>query len=106
MHSQFVAALLGLLAVPALAAGDPDAIKGLLADRCAECHAIPGYSAGTPATGLPAPSFQAIADDPAVYTEERLRAFLRKPHWPMTSFMLSPTDVDNILAYLEMLRQR
>lgn len=99
-------ALLSLLAAPALAAGDPDAVRGLLADRCADCHAIPGYSAGTPDTGLSAPAFEVMANDPAVYTEERVRAFLQKPHWPMTGFTLSPTDVDNILAYLETLRHR
>lgn len=106
MRSKLLAALLSLFAAPASAAGDPDAVKGLLADRCADCHAIPGYSAGTPDTGLPAPAFEVIANDPTVYTEERVRAFLEQPHWPMTGFMLSPTDVDNILAYLEMLRQR
>lgn len=106
MRSKLLAAFLGLLAAPALAAGDPDAVRGLLADRCADCHAVPGYSAGTPNTGLPAPSFQAMADDAAVYTEERVRAFLQEPHWPMTGFVLSPADVDNILAYLETLRHR
>jgi mono/diheme cytochrome c family protein len=106
MRAMFLSAFLCLSAAPAMAAGDPNAVKGLLADHCADCHAIPGYSAGRSAAGVAAPAFQAIADDPAVYTEERLRAFLQKPHWPMTGFVLSPSDVDNILAYLTTLRHR
>jgi hypothetical protein len=47
-----------------------------------------------------------MANDPEVYTEKRLRAFLQEPHWPMSGFILSPSDVDNILAYLTTLRQR
>jgi mono/diheme cytochrome c family protein len=106
MCAKSLSALLCLAAVPALAAGDPDAVKGLLVERCADCHAIPGYSTSTPATGLPAPAFKAMANDPALYTEERLRAFLQRPHWPMSGFILSPSDIDNILAYLTTLRQR
>lgn len=83
-------------------AGNPDAAKGLVAEHCSECHAVPGYSA----QGLPtveAPSFQAIADAPGTYTEHRLRRFLRQPHWPMEQFRLSPRDIDNIVAYLKSL---
>jgi len=106
MRATLLSASLTLMAVPGLAAGDPNAVKGLLADQCADCHAIPCYSAGTPATGLPAAAFEAMANDPTIYTEERLRTFLQKPHWPMTGFILSPSDIDNILAYLATLRHR
>jgi len=84
------------------AAGNPEAAKGLVAEHCSECHAVPGYSA----QGLPtveAPSFQAIADAPDTYTEQRLRIFLVQPHWPMGEFRLSPIDIDNIVAYLKSL---
>lgn len=88
---------------PAHAAGDPDKAKGMLVEHCADCHAIPGYSdQGLPT--LEAPPFQAIADDPKSYTEQRLRLFLRQPHWPMGQFRLSPGDIDNIVAYLAALR--
>jgi hypothetical protein len=80
--------------------------QGLLADHCSVCHAIPGYSASPPAAGLAAPAFDAIANDSAVYTEERLRVFLQKPHWPMTGMILSPSDIDNFNAYLTTLRRR
>lgn len=106
MRATFLSVCLTLVAVPGLAAGDPNAVKGLLADQCADCHAIPGYSVSTPGTGLPAPAFEVMANDPTIYTEERLRTFLQKPHWPMTGFILSPSDVDNILAYLTTLRHR
>ena len=100
MRAKLLSALLCLVAVPALAAGDPDAVRGLLVELCADCHAVPGYSTSTPATGLPAPAFKTMANDPAVYNEERLRAFLQMPHWPMSGFTLSPSDIDYILAYL------
>jgi mono/diheme cytochrome c family protein len=106
MRATFLSAFLSLSAAPALAAGGPDAIKGLLADHCAVCHAIPGFSASPPAAGLAAPAFETIANDSAVYTEERLGAFLQKPHWPMTGFFLSPSDTDNVIAYLTTLRHR
>jgi hypothetical protein len=66
MRATFVSALLSLSAAPALAAGDPNAVKGLLADHFAVCHAIPGFSASPPAAGLAAPAFETIANDPAV----------------------------------------
>lgn len=104
MCARTLVALLALASCPAWAAGNPDAARGLLADRCAACHAIPGYGDQQTTSGLPAPDFLAIANDQAVYTEERLRNFLRKPHWPMAGFILSPSDIDNILAYLATLR--
>jgi mono/diheme cytochrome c family protein len=103
MPGKLLIVMLCLSAVPALAAGDPDAIKGLLAEHCSQCHAIPGFPA--PDTGLSAPAFTTIANDPTSYPEKQLRTFLQKPHWPMTAFILSPSDIDNILAYLATLRQ-
>jgi hypothetical protein len=44
-----------------------------------------------------------IAKNQDVYSPARLRAFLQKPHWPMTQFILSPGDIDNILAFIEQL---
>jgi mono/diheme cytochrome c family protein len=105
MRAQFLSVLLVLSAVPALAAGDPDAARGLIVEHCADCHVVPGYSESSPPTGLEAPTFQAIANDGAVDTDERIRAFLEKPHWPMTGFILSPSDIDNIIAYLATLRK-
>jgi cytochrome c553 len=86
------------------AAGDPHAASGLIADRCASCHEVPGYEARWERADVNAPSFEAIARNPDVYTPARVRAFLQKPHWPMTQFILSASDIDNILAFIAELR--
>lgn len=51
------------------------------------------------------PPFRAIADEPAVYTRARLTSFLRRPHYPMRKFILSPSDIDNLVAFIEGLRE-
>lgn len=91
-------------ALSANAAGNADAAKGLIADKCTSCHEVPGYKARWTQTNLNAPGFDVIAKSPDVYTPDRLRGFLQKPHWPMTQFILSPRDIDNILAFIEQLR--
>lgn len=101
-----LAFLCGLPAPVVLAAGDADAAKGIVADHCVRCHEVPGYN---PAGALPtveAPPFQAIADTPDEYTPERLRRFLVKPHYPMTAFKLSPSDIENLIAFIASLRQQ
>ncbi len=77
------ALLLPLLpAPPASAQGDADAVRGLVADRCARCHRVPGLPAPE-VEGIAPPAFAEIARNPRIYTEARLRAFLERPHWPM-----------------------
>ncbi len=85
------------------AAGDANQAKGIIAEHCADCHAVPGYGEGGGST-LEAPPLQVFADDPATYSEERLRTSLRQPHWPMGQFRLSATDIENILAFIAALR--
>ena len=85
------------------AAGDPNAAKGLIAEHCASCHAVPGYSQEGLAT-LEAPSFADIAGSPEIYDSGRLRASLRQPHWPMGQFRLSAQDIDNVMAFIASLR--
>ena len=91
---------------PANAAGKPEDATGLIAERCANCHKVPGFTARWEQAQLNAPPFLEIAKNPDVYTPARLRAFLQKPHWPMTQFILSPSDIDNILAFIGHLRSR
>ena len=67
MRAKFLCALLCLAVLPAL---------GLLVERCADCHAVPGYSTSTPATGLPAPAFKVMANDPEILSLSR-RTFAR-----------------------------
>lgn len=92
------------LAAPANAAGNPNDARGLIANKCANCHEVPGFKARWERAQLNAPPFKEIANNPDVYTQARLRAFLQKPHWPMTQFILSPKDIDNILAFIRKLR--
>jgi len=86
------------------AAGNADAATGLIAEKCTSCHEVPGYKARWERADLNAPGFAEIAKNLDVYTPARVRAFLQKPHWPMAQFILSPGDIDNILAFIERLR--
>lgn len=98
---------IGLLgfAAGAAAQGDANAAKGLIADRCAKCHETPYTKPGERSTAVAAPAFRTLANDPDRYPAERLRASLRQPHFPMQQLTLSPTDIENILAYLATLRR-
>ncbi len=87
----------------AWAVGDPDLAVGLISERCVACHQVPGFTARNGQTNINAPSFQKIADEPGVYTQERLRTILQQPHWPMGQFVLSQSDIDNILAFFDRL---
>ncbi len=94
-----------LVAAPARAAGDPEKAKGLIAETCAQCHAVPGYESDASAAMLEAPSFPAIARAPGTYPPERMTESLRQPHWPMRSVVLSRRDIENLLAFIAALRQ-
>ena len=89
---------------PAHAAADPEAVAGLIAENCASRHRVPGHEARLKSVDLNAPAFDEIAKDPGAYPPERMRTFLQRPHWPMAQFVLSPTDIDNILAFIAALR--
>ena len=101
-----VAALAALPVVPVRAAGNPDAARGIVADHCSVCHQVPGFPMSGTHSKLMAPPFRTIANQPAVYPEESLRSFLRRPHYPMTKFVLSPSDIDNLIAFIESLRDK
>lgn len=90
--------------VPARAQGDPDAAAGVVEQRCATCHEVAGFPEPTRRHGLDAPSFQAIVDNSSWYTRTRLLVILRDAHFPMNSFVLSTTEVNNVIAYIESLR--
>lgn len=94
-----------VVAPPALAAGDPDKAKGLIAETCAQCHPVPGFDSDPSAAMLQAPSFRAIAQDPGTYPAKRLTEFLRQPHWPMVSLVLSRRDIEDLLAFIATLRE-
>jgi mono/diheme cytochrome c family protein len=88
----------------AIAQGDSTVTEaGLQLARkwCAECHLIESDQAV--ALSASAPSFQDVADDPAV-TEAGLRAFFASPHENMPDIMLSNQETDEIIAYILSLR--
>lgn len=86
--------------------GNPDAVRGIVADHCTACHEVPGFRrSGDSATAL-GPSFRSIANQPELYTRARLTAFLRQTHYPMTKFIFSPSDIDNLIAFLESIRDK
>ena len=95
-----------LTAPPALAAGKPELARGIVAEHCTACHEVPNFRSRHGRASVNAPSFQSIADRPTVYTQARLEAFLRRPHYPMTKFVLSPSDIDNLIAFIETLRKK
>jgi len=85
------------LAVSPVAASDAEAVKGLLVERCADCHVLVGFE--DRAADVGAPTFIDMIDDSETYTEARVRQSLRTPHWPMEQFVLSTKDIDRIVAY-------
>ena len=89
----------------ALGAGDPNAAKGIIVQYCIACHEVPGYVPTHGRAELDAPSFEAIANAAETDQAARLRALLRKPHWPMQQLQLSDRDIDNLIAFIADLRQ-
>jgi mono/diheme cytochrome c family protein len=81
--------------------GDPRRGFELARGWCADCHAMEPSDTATH-TG---PSFQAIADQPAI-TEPMLRAFLRTPHARMPMDRIPPQETDDIIAYILSLRHK
>jgi len=103
---RIVLAVAALLAPgAALAAGDPDAARGIVQEYCVNCHEVPGYYAPSGQTAVNAPAFQEFADQPDVYSRDRLTGFLRKPHYPMAKFTLSADDIANLIAFIETLKK-
>lgn len=117
--------LLTLLAVacalpsPAAAAGDAEKGRQIAIDHCARCHVIPDHN---PYGGIEStPSFRLLArrDD---YLE-RFRTFFERPPHPVVvrvpgvepptddpafvaTFEIQPEQVDDIVAFVEILRAR
>ena len=79
-------------------------VRSLIAEYCIECHRVPGFVEEAPAPQLNAPDFQTIADAPETYTTSRLAAFLRQPHFPMRQLILSESDIQRVIAFIEALR--
>ena len=94
-----------MAAAPAHAAGDANAAKGIVVEHCIACHEVAGYAAKNRVEAVEAPAFQTLADDPSTYTDARLRSFMMKPHYPMKGLILSPSDIDNLIAFIRIRRR-
>ena len=68
--------------------------KDIAGRWCAQCHLVDGGRARGAAPPLPA-----IARDVS-WTDDRLAAFLTKPHGGMRGFSLSRQDIENLVAYI------
>src|SRR5512132_2075990 len=79
------------------AAGDPVSGKDIAGRWCAQCHLVDGGRARGAA-----PTLTAIARDVS-WTDDRLAAFLTKPHGGMRGFSLSRQEIENLVAYIRSL---
>jgi mono/diheme cytochrome c family protein len=95
-----LAIALGALCVPyaAYAAGNADAGRQLVTRSCTSCHAATG--AATATDGAPPLSFLARDNKE---NPTWVRGWLKDPHPPMPGIMLSRQQIDDIVAYLNML---
>jgi hypothetical protein len=110
MRSTSVVAIANILALAlafsAYAGGSPDAARPIISENCVACHDVPGFKAKYGRADVNAPPFQSIADRPEIYSDEQMRRFLRQPHFPMEKFVLSSTDLDDIIAFIKSLRHQ
>jgi cytochrome c553 len=101
-----IAGVLAAGAGPAWAQGNAKAATPIVAEYCTACHVVPGFKPRFAKADVKALDFQKMADEPDVYTRARVEAFLHKPHFPMTKFILSDADIENLAAFIEGLRTK
>lgn len=94
------AAIVILVAPPALAQGDPEAGRELARTWCTSCHVVDIEGQGTDA----GPALPALLGD-RQRTEDELRGWLAAPHPPMPDLALTRQEIENIVAYLQSLTQ-
>ena len=76
--------------------------EGLAQSVCVECHAVAPGALRSP--NGKAPTFQAIARTPGM-SPMALRVWLQSgPHREMPNLSLKADEVDNVIAYIEMLK--
>lgn len=100
--AALIMGLVGAGGAQAQAMGDARAGRAVAAAFCIQCHAIDGASRD-PAR-VP-PDFGAVADMPS-QTALSLRVFLQTPHGNMPRYQLTPTETDDVIAYVLSLRAR
>ena len=80
-------------------AGSPEAGRNLAGRWCAACHLVQ-----LRLTTIDPPTFTAIANDSSK-TPEYLRTFLVSPHKDMPPIQLTPSQVEDLIAYLGTLKK-
>ncbi len=83
------------------AIGNAAAGRRLATGWCSNCHG------GDPSAAeplMPAPYFAEIANRRDT-TGYKLRVFLRTPHTRMPNYVLSPDEIDDLVAYIMSLRR-
>jgi mono/diheme cytochrome c family protein len=106
IHIALSAGAIVLGANESAQAAQPYTARNIIAEHCIECHHVPGFIAVARNPEIGAPDFQAIADERKTYTRERLTTFLRRSHFPMREFILTESDIQKLIAFIEGLRGR
>ena len=79
--------------------GSAEAGKALAGRWCAACHLVQ-----LRLTTIDPPTFTAIANDSSK-TPDYLRTFLVSPHKDMPPIQLTPSQIEDLIAYLSTLKQ-
>jgi len=87
------------------AVGDAQAARSIVVQYCVRRHRVPGFESFRDRAMTGAPAFDEFANHPGVYTEDRLRSFLRQPHFPMGGLILSRQDINGLIAFITNLRR-
>ena len=101
------AALLALAAATSFASASADAAsvargKSLVRQNCAGCHAV---EPGGQSPNAKAPTFASVANEPSA-TPYSLHVFLQTTHATMPDFIINADDIDDIVAYIESLKEK
>ncbi|MDH3704052.1 MAG: cytochrome c [Alphaproteobacteria bacterium] len=89
-----------MLVAPAVHA-DESTGKSMAQQWCSSCHEV-GHR---PVTSDGAPAFKVVARRPGM-TRERLRNWLSDPHPPMPNLGLARQDIEDLIDYIESLKEK
>lgn len=88
------------LASGTASAGDAETGRQIFERWCTSCHA----SAGSANVRDAAPTLAAIVRKPSL-SPDALKRWLANPHPPMPNLTLGRLEIENLVAYIESLRQ-
>ena len=98
----FVAALSNVPNESALAYAN--GVRGIVAEHCIKCHAVPGFRQDRLTRSVLAPGFVEMANKPNIYTDDRLQKSLARPHYLMSQFNLSQRNIQDLIAFIKSLK--